>query len=141
MIGKANMDEFAMGSGNIDSFYGPARNAWTPPHSLDGDFYVAGGSSGGCAVAVSKEFADVYVYYEKEQVACRFCRALGSDTGGSARNPASFNGVYAFKPSYGILSRYGLVALVNSFDAPSLFTRTVEECEHYFGQHQKSCFT
>ncbi|KAI6226468.1 Glutamyl-tRNA(Gln) amidotransferase subunit A, mitochondrial [Aphelenchoides fujianensis] len=71
----------------------------------------------GCAVAVSEGFADV---------------AIGSDTGGSTRNPASFNGVCGFKPSYGLLSRHGLVPLVNSFDAPSLFTRTVDECIKYF---------
>ena len=68
----------------------------------------------------------------------RVCSALGSDTGGSARNPASFNGVFAYKPSYGLLSRYGLVPLVNSFDTPSLFTLTVDDCEVYFGEKNLS---
>ncbi|KAI6233945.1 Glutamyl-tRNA(Gln) amidotransferase subunit A, mitochondrial [Aphelenchoides fujianensis] len=97
VVGKANMDEFAMGSTNADSHFGPAKNPRTPAAQIDGDFFVAGGSSGGCAVAVSEGFADV---------------AIGSDTGGSTRNPASFNGVCGFKPSYGLLSRHGLVPLV-----------------------------
>jgi aspartyl-tRNA(Asn)/glutamyl-tRNA(Gln) amidotransferase subunit A len=60
-------------------------------------------------------------------------RAIGSDTGGSTRNPASFNGVVGFKPSYGLVSRAGLVPLANSFDSPSFFTRTVDSCVRYFG--------
>ncbi|KAI6216063.1 hypothetical protein M3Y94_00459300 [Aphelenchoides besseyi] len=130
VIGKANMDEFAMGSTNVDSYFGPAKNPKTPIAQMDGDFFVAGGSSGGCAVAISEGFADV---------------AIGSDTGGSTRNPASFNGVCGFKPSYGLLSRYGLVPLVNSFDSPSLFTRDVNDCMKYFdqilGRDEKDCTT
>jgi aspartyl-tRNA(Asn)/glutamyl-tRNA(Gln) amidotransferase subunit A len=128
VIGKANLDEFAMGSANINSYYGPARNPKTPDSQLDGDFYVAGGSSGGSAVAVTENMADV---------------ALGSDTGGSARNPGSFNGIVALKPSYGLISRYGLVPLANSFDSTSFFTRNVEDCirflEYALGRDPQDC--
>ncbi|XP_039256771.2 glutamyl-tRNA(Gln) amidotransferase subunit A, mitochondrial-like [Styela clava] len=115
LIGKNNMDEFAMGSGSIESIYGPVKNPWSPDVLLNPsskDWRVAGGSSGGGAVAVATG-------------CCHF--ALGSDTGGSVRNPASYCGVVGLKPTYGLISRHGLIPLVNSMDCPSIFARSVED--------------
>lgn len=155
MIGKTNLDEFAMGCSSSNSIRGSVKNPWRsglPFRVVDGQFddesksleeqqieqisqtdsrlvcstehqdnqtdcYIAGGSSGGSAVAV----------------ACGACfGALASDTGGSTRNPASRVGVIGFKPSYGLLSRHGLVPLTHSMDVPGIMARTVDCCEQIF---------
>ncbi|XP_055333723.1 glutamyl-tRNA(Gln) amidotransferase subunit A, mitochondrial-like [Paramacrobiotus metropolitanus] len=110
LVGKTNMDEFAMGSGSVDSVVGPVKNPWNPLH-------IAGGSSGGSAVAVASGAAHF---------------ALGSDTGGSVRNPAGHCGIVGFKPSYGSVSRHGLIPLLNSTDVPSIFARLVEDVRTVF---------
>ncbi|VDN18379.1 unnamed protein product [Gongylonema pulchrum] len=113
LIGKANMDEFCMGTSSSKGYFGPVKNGLSNEQCLESDWRSPGGSSGGCAVAVQLGISSI---------------SLGSDTGGSSRNPAAFTGIFGFKPSYGILSRHGLIPLVNSLDTPSILARTAEDC-------------
>ena len=112
MLGKCNMDEFAMGSANVTSWYGPAINPWRSRHDGSNARMVPGGSSGGSAAAVAARIA---------------LAATGTDTGGSIRQPGSFCGVVGLKPTYGRCSRWGIIAFASSLDQAGPLTRTVRD--------------
>ncbi|PYH44642.1 glutamyl-tRNA(Gln) amidotransferase subunit HER2 [Aspergillus saccharolyticus JOP 1030-1] len=114
VAGKANLDEFGMGSHSVNSYFGPVKNMYC---GRDAEDFSAGGSSGGSAVAVATE---------------QCYTALGTDTGGSVRLPAAYTGLVGFKPSYGLISRWGVVAYANSLDTVGIFGRKVSGVRDVF---------
>ncbi|XP_004406666.1 PREDICTED: glutamyl-tRNA(Gln) amidotransferase subunit A, mitochondrial-like [Odobenus rosmarus divergens] len=131
LMGKTNLDEFAMGSGSTNGVFGPVKNPWSYSkqhrekrkqkahgENEDSNWLITGGSSGGSVAAAA---------------AFTCFAALGSDTGGLTRNPAPHCGVVGFKPSYGLVSHHGLIPLVNSMDVPGILTRCVDDAAIVLG--------
>ncbi|KAI0343341.1 amidase signature enzyme [Trametopsis cervina] len=116
IVGKSNCDEFGMGSSNLWSIHGPALNP-SGPDDVAGELRSAGGSSGGSAAAVASGICDA---------------ALGTDTGGSVRLPAAYCGVVGLKPSYGVISRWGVVSYADSLDCVGVFGKTVDYARRVF---------
>lgn len=146
---------FIPSSGSTDGAYGPVRNPWSyatfyreaSGAEPDSDWVVTGGSSGGSAAAVASLtsflWVDTFSHVDwkiqntlsKNLLVWYLGRALGSDTGGSTRNPGALCGVVALKPTYGLLSRHGLIPLVNSMDVPGILTRTVHDAAIVLGKN------
>lgn len=131
MMGKTNMDEFAMGSSSLSSFYGPTANTWksdnlkfkltsslsSKTNTTRQDWFMAGGSSTGSAISVASGACFV---------------SLGTDTGGSTRQPGSLTGVVGFKPTYGLISRFGLIPLSHCLDVVSILARCIDDVKITF---------
>ena len=115
-LGSTNMDEFAMGGAGITSCYGPAISPWK---NNKGDLMCSGGSSSGSAAGLAANM---------------FLAATGTDTGGSIRVPASYCGLVGLKPTYGVLSRYGVIDFASSFDCPGFLTKNIDDCSFLFNQ-------
>ncbi|KJA23504.1 hypothetical protein HYPSUDRAFT_137633 [Hypholoma sublateritium FD-334 SS-4] len=120
IIGKTNLDEFGMGSLNVNSIHGPVRNPFDPSSTLEGR--SAGGSSGGSAAAVAAGMCNA---------------ALGTDTGGSVRLPASYCGVFGLKPSYGLISRWGVVSYADSLDCVGILASELNTMQRVFNSVAK----
>jgi Asp-tRNA(Asn)/Glu-tRNA(Gln) amidotransferase A subunit family amidase len=120
IVGKTNLDEFGMGSYGLNSSYNATKSIFSTQNQSNPDSqYVPGGSSSGSAVALQQYTAFA---------------SIGTDTGGSVRLPAAFTGTVGFKPTYGVLSRYGLIAYGSSFDCPGIMTRTVADAKIVFDE-------
>jgi aspartyl-tRNA(Asn)/glutamyl-tRNA(Gln) amidotransferase subunit A len=120
LLGKTNMDEFGMGSIS-SSYFGTVKNPWNlRENNDDDDFYISGGSSGGSAVSVALDICDF---------------SIGSDTGGSVRHPAALTGCIGFKPTFGAISRYGLIPLNNYFDTVGIISKSMQTLVDVFSNN------
>jgi aspartyl-tRNA(Asn)/glutamyl-tRNA(Gln) amidotransferase subunit A len=117
MVGKTNMDEFAMGSGTTFSTFGPTKNP-----AFEHETYIAGGSSGGSAASVAEKSSELYVTCTQLTNS-----SIGTDTGGSVRQPASYCGIVGFKPGYGSCSRYGMISHASSLDTVGILAKSVRD--------------
>lgn len=117
----------------MNSFYGPVRNIYTQ----DGEALSAGGSSGGSAVAVATGQCNAYVLDPRTKPRLIRNRALGTDTGGSVRLPAAYTGIVGFKPSYGMISRWGVIAYANSLDTVGVLADNSSTAKEVFGMDMR----